>query len=294
MFGCPYDFIYSSRHTLTTLLAQPTFRYIGGVVVERLEERGDAVIVQARTVAGEHVSYEAERVFVGAGAMPTTKIVMDTLGLDETKLKDSQYFLLPMLQMTGSGARKEDLHTLAQVFIEIREPSISDRTVHLQLYTYNEIYDLELRRRFGRLYPLVPSGMLLDRMSLIQGFLHSDDSRQVTVRRRDGRELSHTRDREPRGAQDRPQQRAARGGARASDAADSAAWQELPLWRHVSDEPDPRARSDGRPRPATRTGASTPHRLERPSLHSGDYDNLERDGQRLPNRRGARGLTCRS
>jgi choline dehydrogenase-like flavoprotein len=29
--------------------------------------------------------------------------------------------------------------------------------------------------------------MLLDRMSLIQGFLHSDDSRQVTVRRRDGR-----------------------------------------------------------------------------------------------------------
>ncbi|HEY8768074.1 MAG TPA: GMC oxidoreductase [Dehalococcoidia bacterium] len=199
MFGCPYDFIYSSRHTLTTLLAQPTFRYIGGVVVERLEERGDAVIVQARTVAGEHVSYEAERVFVGAGAMPTTKIVMDTLGLGETTLKDSQYFLLPMLQMTGSGARKEDLHTLAQVFIEIREPSISDRTVHLQLYTYNEIYDLELRRRFGRLYPLVPSGMLLDRMSLIQGFLHSDDSRQVTVRRRDGRlrlykaENSHTR-----------------------------------------------------------------------------------------------------
>ncbi len=191
MFGCPYDFIYSSRHTLTTLLAQPAFRYVGGVLVERLEERGDAVIVQARTVSGERVSYEAERVFVGAGAMPTTKIVMDTLDLDETTLKDPQYFLLPMLQMAGSGARNEELHTLAQAFIEIREPSISEHTVHLQLYTYNEIYDLELRRRFGRLYPFVPSGMLLDRMLLIQGYLHSDDSRQVIVHRRDGRLRLH-------------------------------------------------------------------------------------------------------
>jgi hypothetical protein len=191
MFGCPYDFIYSSRHTLKTLLAEPAFRYVGGIVVERLEERGNAVIVRARTVTGEHVSYEAERVFVGAGAMPTTKIVMDTLGLDETRLKDSQYFLLPMLQMAASGARNEELHTLAQAFIEIRERTISRRTVHLQLYTYNEIYGLELQRRFGRLYPLVPSGILLDRMLLIQGFLHSDDSRQVTVRRRDGRLRLH-------------------------------------------------------------------------------------------------------
>jgi choline dehydrogenase-like flavoprotein len=184
MFGCPYDLIYSSRHTLAHLAAHSNFRYVGGVVVERLIERGNAVSVHARRLTGFPVSFEAERVFVGAGAVPTTQLMMDSLGLEETMLRDSQYFLLPMLQPAASGARREELHTLAQAFLELWDPAISKRTIHLQLYTYNDIYDLELRRRFGRLYPFLPSGQVLDRMSLIQGFLHSDDSVSVRVVRR--------------------------------------------------------------------------------------------------------------
>jgi choline dehydrogenase-like flavoprotein len=186
MFGCPYGLIYSSRETLARLRVDPNFRYVGGVVVERLQERADGVIIHARTIAGESQSFEAERVFVGAGAIPTTQILMDTLALDETTLKDSQYFLLPMLAIAGGGARDEELHTLAQIFIELQDESISDRNIHLQLYTYNEIYDLELRRRFGRIYSLMPTGPVLDRMALMQGFLHSDDSFKVRVRRQDG------------------------------------------------------------------------------------------------------------
>jgi len=186
MFGCPYGLIYSSRETLVKLKADPNFRYLGGVVVERLEERADGVIIHARTIAGESQKFEAERIFVGAGAIPTTQIVMDTLELEGATLKDSQYFLLPILSLSGGGARKEDLHTLAQIFIELQDESISDRSIHLQLYTYNEIYDLELRRRFGRFYPMIPAGLMLDRMALMQGFLHSDDSFKVRVRRNNG------------------------------------------------------------------------------------------------------------
>jgi choline dehydrogenase-like flavoprotein len=191
MFGCPYDLIYSSRHTLAQLTEQPNFRYIGGAIVERLIERGGSVSVHGRLVSGEAVSYEATRVFVGAGPIPTTQLIMDSLGLEETTLQDSQYFLLPVLQAASSGARGEELHTLAQVFMEVQDPAISRRTVHLQLYTYNEIYDLEFRRRFGRLYPLLPTGLVLDHMSLIQGFLHSDDSVKVRVRRRGDRLRLH-------------------------------------------------------------------------------------------------------
>lgn len=199
MFGCPYDLIYSSRHTLAQLAAQPNFRYIGGVVVERLIEQGGAVGVQGRKLTGEAVLYEAKRVFVGAGAVPTTQVMMDSLGLEEATLQDSQYFLLPVLQAASSGARREELHTLAQVFMDVRDPKISARTVHLQLYTYNEIFDLEFRRRFGRLYPLLPTGQVLDRMSLIQGFLHSDDSVKVRVHRRGDRlRLSRTKTKRPR------------------------------------------------------------------------------------------------
>lgn len=186
MFGCPYGLIYSSRETLAKLQADPNFKYIGGVVVQRLKEDSDGVLIHTKTITGEPQLFDADRVFIGAGAIPTTQLIMDTLDLDETTLKDSQYFLLPMLAMTSTNARSEELHTLAQIFIELHDESISDRNIHLQLYTYNEIYELELRRRFGRVYPLMPTGMVLDRMSLIQGFLHSDDSFKVRVLREDG------------------------------------------------------------------------------------------------------------
>lgn len=186
MFGCPYDLIYSARHTLEQLGEQRGFWYIGGVVIERFAESGGAVALYGRTLGGDPVSFEGERVFLGAGPLPTTQIVMDSLGIDETTLLDSQYFRLPLLQAVGGGARREQLHTLAQAFIEVTDAAISERTVHLQIYGYNEIYELELRRRFGRLYPFLPGGPLLDRLLLVQGFLHSDDSARVRVRRRDG------------------------------------------------------------------------------------------------------------
>lgn len=199
MFGCPYDLIYSSRQTLAHLMRQPGFHYAGGVIVERLEERASGVTVRARLVTGEAVSYEASRVFLGAGAVPTTQIIMGSLGLEQAMMLDSQYFLLPVLQAAGSGARREELHTLAQVFLDIRDPAISPRTVHLQLYTYNEIYDLEFKRRFGPLKRLLPTGQILDRMSVIQGFLHSDDSVKVRiVRRGDGLKLRRVKNDRPK------------------------------------------------------------------------------------------------
>ncbi len=181
MFGCPYDLIYSSRHTLAQLMTNPSFGYVGGVLVERLTEDSATVRIGGHLVTGESVEYEAERVFLGAGAIPTTQILMDSLDIGKTTLLDTQYFVLPLLQAAGSGARREDLHTLAQVFIDIRDLAISPRTVHLQLYTYNEIFDLELARRFGVLRRAIPAGPMLDRMSVIQGFLHSDDSVKVRV-----------------------------------------------------------------------------------------------------------------
>lgn len=153
VFGCPYGLIYNSAQTLAELRRDHNLRYIGGQVVERLEESADGVAVHARPVEGGAVTtYEATRVFLGCGPIPTT----------------------------------EDLHTLAQLFIEVNDPAISERTVHLQVYTYNEFYEGELRRRFGRFYPLIPSGAILSRMLVLQGFLHSDDSVRVRIRRQDG------------------------------------------------------------------------------------------------------------
>jgi hypothetical protein len=90
-------------------------------------------------------------------------------------LLDSCLFLLPLLRLAGAGlVTEERLHTLSQVFLEIIDPAISPRAVHVQVYTYNDLYPGALRNKVGPLYPLFKGG--LSRLLIGQGYLHSDFS----------------------------------------------------------------------------------------------------------------------
>ena len=64
----------------------------------------------------------------------------------------------------------DSLHTLAQIFMEVDAPEVSDRNVHLQWYSYNDFYQQEIERKLGILSGLVPAG-----------FLHSDDSPSIRL-----------------------------------------------------------------------------------------------------------------
>jgi choline dehydrogenase-like flavoprotein len=180
MYGCPYQLIYSTSMTLAQMMKNPNFRYIKGIVVERLQEDDDLVTIHAK-MNGKPAEFYAERVFLGAGVIPTTSIMMRSMQLRKTTVKDSQYFIVPALMKRTKDVSKEELHALAQLFIEIQDKSISKRTIHLQVYTYNDLYEQEFKRRFGKLYRFIPKKILLERMIVIQGFLHSDDSSSIKV-----------------------------------------------------------------------------------------------------------------
>ncbi len=188
MYGCPYRLIYSSASSVRQLQRNRHFRYVPGVIVEKLVESGDSVEIIARSRdSGEPLSYRAERVYLGSGVVSTTRILMESLQAYDTPvlIKDSQYFLLPMLRYRSTpGVMQEALHTLAQVYIELLDDSLSRNIIQLQFYTYNELYQAALRNRFGLLFPLMkwmlPS--LLGRMSVILAYLHSNDSSAIEVR----------------------------------------------------------------------------------------------------------------
>src|SRR5581483_5202092 len=94
---------------------------------------------------------------------------------------DSQYFLLPSATLSGAGSvTKENLHTLCQAFIEVMDEKVSSSTVHLQVYTYNELYSQAIDATTGPLRSLVPKDFLLSRLLLLQGYLHSDESPSMT------------------------------------------------------------------------------------------------------------------
>jgi choline dehydrogenase-like flavoprotein len=107
-------------------------------------------------------------------------------------LRQSDHFLLPLLLRGFTGrVASERLHTLSQVFVEILDRSLSPHGVHLQLYTYNDLYPRVARDRLGPLYPLVAPlvDRLIDRLVMVKGYLHSDDSAAIraSLDRRSGR-----------------------------------------------------------------------------------------------------------
>ena len=188
MYGCPYGLIYNSASTLDQLKEYPNFTYVKDVVVQKITEASDQVKLVARSRSNPETStFSATRVYVAAGVLSTTKLMLDSMEAYEHKLtlKDSQYFLLPLLRYKGvSGIAGQKLHTLSQAFIEIFDKDLSDKSLHLQVYTYNDLYQQALQNLLGISYPLFSSASkaFLERFLLIQGYLHSDLSPTISVK----------------------------------------------------------------------------------------------------------------
>ena len=192
LHGCPRDVVYSSRHSLPGLIKAGRVQYQPDVVVRSVAETGSGVRIEARHTNGSSVSFEGKRLFLAAGAISSTAILMRSLGLydREVRFSDSQYYLFPMLQARSvPRVAEESLHTLSQGFIEIFDKTISPFGLHLQVYSYNDHLGQILDHKLGVLKYLFPKNLLLGRFLLVQGYLHSDHSGAIVGRlRREGGE----------------------------------------------------------------------------------------------------------
>jgi choline dehydrogenase-like flavoprotein len=188
LFGCPYGYIYSTNETLAYLKTFPNFRHVSGVVVDTFHEEAGKVAVHGRSLNSEEkVMFAGEKLFLAAGILSTSQMVMRALGMYDTpiRLPTSEYFMLPMLSVRKTaGVRTEHLHTLSQIFLECTDKRVSEHSAHMQLYTYSELFKLGLYESFGPLRPLLKlfEPEILGRLSVIQGYLHSSCSSSIELR----------------------------------------------------------------------------------------------------------------
>jgi ferredoxin len=199
MYGCPYGCIYNSADIVREMRAEKNFQYQRDVIVTTLRENGGKVFIAGfdrRT--GAPLSFEADRVYLAAGVIPSAQIILRSQSAYDRPLKllDSQYFLFPlMLARRARGVEKEELYTLCQLFIELCNPRISRRTVHLQVYTYNDLIGQAVRRTFGPLARPLESlaRQFEERLLIVQGFLHSDESSAIamTLKRNGAKDCLH-------------------------------------------------------------------------------------------------------
>ena len=186
MYGCPFGLIYNSSNTVDVMLRNPAFKYHPNIIVKTFNEVADGVEIKAYDRAEkEHVSFHGSRLFIAAGTLSTTRLVLESIESANATvlLKDSQYFLLPLLRFKTprSFDSDEPAHTLAQAFIEILDGAVTQKSVHLQVYGYNDLYRAAINHTLGPLNrfsgPIVSP--FLKRFLLLQGYLHSDYSQSI-------------------------------------------------------------------------------------------------------------------
>ena len=185
--GCPRDLIYNATASRDRLVPRGLITRTG-LIVRAVRESADGVVVEAVGPDGTAQAIPGTRVFLGAGPINTTEIVLRSLGwfYRTVTLKDSQYFLMPVFGLRGMpGVETEALHTLAQAFLELDDAAIGPGTIHLQAYSYNAMMRALVLARLGVLRHVVPVSRLLGRLMLLQGYLHSDHSGTIaaTLRR---------------------------------------------------------------------------------------------------------------
>jgi len=168
LYGCPYELIYNSAYTLRELLTMPGFRYEPGIAVDRLIENNGRVRIVGRDMKTQALrETEAGRVLLGAGVIPSTAIVLGSLGdLDrQFRLQDSFYFLVPLVRFAATPRlERERLHTLAQAFVLMRDRE----SIHFSVYGYNDLMRPSLRAAGG-----LAGAALASRMLVCGGYLHS-------------------------------------------------------------------------------------------------------------------------
>ena len=185
--GCPWDVIYATAPRIRALAASGRIQYWQGQAAVDLAEDADGVAVTlAPTAGGTHRQERFGAVFVAAGPINSTRLVLAARRLFDhpVELKESQKFVLPMLRLANApGALEESINTLAAVFYETKLPDISNHWIHVQMTPMSDLMLRQLRLQTGQpLHALRPLlAPLLRRAMFGWVAMHSDHSSRVVL-----------------------------------------------------------------------------------------------------------------
>jgi len=185
--SCPYGAIYGTADEIRAMAADGRIEYVGGALVERFEETEAGVtayFTSLRTGARESRSFD--RAFVGAGAINSTRIILDTQRAYDApiELLDSQKVLLPLLRLQRHPIAWPRINTLASLFIEAKLHDVSNHWIHMQISLVNDL----VLRKLGLSCDLravnIPVWMrpAVERLMAAWCSLHSDHSSRIELR----------------------------------------------------------------------------------------------------------------
>lgn len=190
--GCPYGLLYTADQLLDEYIKAEHIEYRSGQVVKRIIENENGITVELSDLAGRALPAQTfDKVFLAAGAMGSSRIMLQSMGNYETELQllDSEKFAVPFLRHKGAKIDWPQSNSFSSLFFETRFEHISPYWLHMQVSSTN---DLILQKLFSKgAYGVNWLGKLASPVisRLMVGFcgLHSDHSPRISMTlKRDG------------------------------------------------------------------------------------------------------------
>lgn len=187
LYGCIYDNLYSSAWTVDELCRNKNFTYLSGYLVDYIEKGSAKLVIHAKKDAdGSAATFTADKVFLAAGSMASTRVVLKSKKIYNVPVdfKVSDFYILPSLTLFSKrNVIEEELNTCCQYFLQLEDKNIASRLINLQVYTYNDYYFKAFKKAAGIFFPILqwPIRWLLNRFVVIFCYLHSDNSAQLKL-----------------------------------------------------------------------------------------------------------------
>jgi choline dehydrogenase-like flavoprotein len=123
LYGCIYENLYSSAWTVDELSLNEKFTYLSGNVVDYIEKEQNGLIIHAlKDDGGTPITFKADKVFLAAGSIASTRIVMKSKKIYNVPVdfKVSDFYLLPSFTLFSKpNVVDEKLYKCCQYFLKL-------------------------------------------------------------------------------------------------------------------------------------------------------------------------------
>ena len=191
MTGCPYGLIYSAAQTFDALRRAGRVTFNSGFMALKItEDANRATVITKEIATGRIRQFEADRVFVACGAIGSTRLAANSLGLSDVDLPmlESRQFVLPLISLraTEDPRHKRDF-TLNQFNMIVAPDSGAVNLSTIHFYTFNSAFinglPPVLRVRSAEWLQV----QLLRRLTVAFGYLPSWNSPRLRIHISSGR-----------------------------------------------------------------------------------------------------------
>jgi ferredoxin len=185
MTGCPYGLIYSAAQTFDVLRRDNRVTHESGfLALKVVEEANKASVITKEIATGRIRRFEADRLYIACGAMGTTRLVANSLGLFDADISmlESQQFVLPTLSAHATEDPRDKRDFTLNQFNMIIAPdggSVDISTLHF--YTFNSAFVDGLPSPLRANSAERVRAQLLRRLAVAFGYLPSWNSPRLRI-----------------------------------------------------------------------------------------------------------------